>query len=97
MPVKRKARKTRKSAAAQPAARRTLSKKLKPAPEITPEEVVSYEVAAARQQRSEQAWLKMTSVAVDGEEDRWVAVEEHLLAKPHESEHSQRRWKHFSK
>lgn len=94
MPVKRKSRKTRKLAAARAAPRRKI---LKPAAaEISPEEVVTLEQDAQSAKRSEQAWLTMSAASPD-DDDKWSNVEEHLIAKPHESEHSARRWKHFSK
>ena len=66
-----------------------------PKEKISPDEVVFLENQAASQLKSERSWLSMT--APPEEEDRWGAVEDHLLAKPHESAHNLRRWKYFSK
>ncbi len=93
MPGKSKTRRTRKVAAVRAVAGRKLS--TKKAVEMTAEEVASLELVAARHAHSEEAWQKMTALPAD--EDRWSAVEEHLLAKPHEHDHSLRRWKYFSK
>jgi hypothetical protein len=89
--------KTKRARTAKPAARRKLSKKLKPAVVITLEEVVSFEQSAAAQKRSEAVWLNMTAPAHAPEDDHWNGVEEHLLAKGAQEEASQRRWKYFAK
>lgn len=49
------------------------------------------------QERSERAWREMTSPEPSSAEDVWNAVEDHLIAKPHESHHRDRRWKYFGK
>lgn len=45
---------------------------------------------------SEKVWLKMTDAAPD-EADRWSNVEEDLVDKTQQHDHSERRWKYFSK
>lgn len=91
--LKRKTRKNRKPAT--PAASRKKIK-TKTAGKMSPKEVVALERAAARHQDSERAWLNMTAAAPE-EEDRWSRVEENLLAKTQERNHSERRWKYFAK
>lgn len=89
--------KTKRARIAKPAARRKPSKKLKPAVEITREEVVSFEQSAASHKRSETVWLNMTAPAHAAEEDHWSGVEEHLLNKGMQEQASERRWKYFAK
>ncbi len=89
--------KTKRARAAKPIARRKAVKKIKLAPEITTAEVVSLEVDAARQRRSEQTWLSMTVAPQSKDEDHWTGVEEHLLSKGLQEQDSERRWKYFSK
>ena len=89
--------KTKIARAAKPAARRKTSRKLKPALEISPEEVATLELEAASQKRSEAAWLNMTSPAHGPEDDHWHGVEEHLLAKGAQDQAAERRWKYFAK
>ena len=84
-----KKRVVRKKAAA-PAVRRTAKKKAA-ANHISPDEVVILEHQAAQSHKSEQSWLNMTA-APDGD-DRWGAVEEHLLAKSQDD----KTWKYASK
>lgn len=88
---KRAVRKTAPSTAA-----RRKAVKLKPSPEISPQDVASFEIEAARHQRSESAWQSLANPA-PGEDDRWTAVEEHLLARSQGKDHSMRRWKYFAK
>lgn len=78
-----------------PAPKRTRRVKSANGVEITPEEVASLEHQASLHQQAERAWLKLTEVPE--EDDRWNAVEDHLLDKTLRDEHSERSWKYFSK
>lgn len=62
---------------------------------MTPEEVEELESQVDSHRKTENAWFQMTEAAP--EEDPYGDVEEHLLNKPHESQHAARRWKYFSK
>lgn len=89
--------KIKRARAAKTAPRRKVSKKLKPAAEITSAEVVALEVEVASSNRSERAWLSMTAAPQSKEDDHWNGVEEHLLNKGMQEQDSERRWKYFSK
>lgn len=89
MPVKR----SKKTKAVRDGSAERASRK-KPA-EMTPEEVVTLELQAARHQQAERAWLRLTQLPE--EDERWVRVEENLLDQPRQQEHAERRWKYFSK
>lgn len=92
MPTRLKKRTVKKAAAATP---RKAAKK--PLPHhLSADEVAALESQAAAHRLSEESWLSMISPGKD-DGDRWNKVEEHLLAKPHESVHNLRRWKYFSK
>mgnify|MGYP001604055395 CR=1 FL=1 len=69
--------------------------KLRPSEHISPAEVGVLELQAAQQAKSESSWLSMTTPPPG--EDRWSAVEENLLTKEREHDHSERRWKYFAK
>ncbi|MBI4377084.1 MAG: hypothetical protein HY549_11620 [Elusimicrobia bacterium] len=58
--------------------------------------MLELENEAAAQRRSEKAWLYMTQAAPD-DNDRWIRVEDQLAAKWSGRNHSERRWKYFSK
>jgi len=89
MPVKRakKAKAVRNGSAER-------APKKKPA-EMSPEEVVTLELQAARHQQAERAWMRLTQLPE--EDDRWMRVEENLLDQNRRAEHAERRWKYFSK
>lgn len=94
MPVKKlKAKAVRKSAVHRAEKISRKAKVLKP--EFTPEEVVQVEQQLALHNASERAWQRLTA-APEGE-DRWSAVEEHLVYKAQAHDHAERRWKHFAK
>ncbi|MEK7858461.1 MAG: hypothetical protein AAB320_04890 [Elusimicrobiota bacterium] len=94
MATQLKKRVVRKKAAA-PAVRRTAKKKIAAKKlatnHISPDEVVVLENQAAQSHKSEQSWLRMTA-APDGD-DRWVAVEEKIVAKSQDD----KTWKYASK
>lgn len=69
--------------------------KLNPSEHFSKDEVIVLEQEAAQQNKSENSWLRMT--APPPGEDRWSAVEEHLLTREQEHDHSERRWKYFAK
>ena len=94
MANKLKRRAVRKATPASPV-RRTLERKLPG--HISPDEVISLEHQAAQHQKSELSWLSMTAAPPADENDRWSAVEEHLLSRSREQDHSARRWKYFAK
>ncbi len=92
MPTRAKKRTVRKAAIPIP---RKAAKK--PLPHhLSVDEVAALESQAAAHRRSEESWLSMITPGQDDGE-RWNKVEEHLIAKPHESAHNMRRWKYFSK
>ncbi len=86
-------RKTKRTAAPAPARRKTT--RAKKTPDMTPEEVTELELQSVRQKRAENSWLNMTQT--QPEADPWGEVEEHLLSKDNGRDHSDRRWKYFSK
>lgn len=63
-------------------------------PELTPEEVATFEQQLTLHRQAEAAWQKLTAPP---EEDGWSDVEEGLLHKSESRGHSERRWKYFSK
>ena len=94
MPVKRLKAKTAAAKTARPAvkaARKANASK----PEFSVEEVHDLEQQLLRHQQSEAAWQRLA--APPEGEDRWAAVEEHLLHKDQAHDHAERRWKYFSK
>lgn len=97
MAIRVRSRVVRKAKSALSRPRRTLKtkSKLSPLEHFSPDEVGVLERDAARQAKSESSWLSMTTPPPG--EDRWSAVEEHLLAKEQEHDHSERRWKYFAK
>ena len=78
------------------ASTKKISKKINSAADISPNEVAALENAASLQKNSERAWLSMTSASAD-DSDGWSVVEEHLLDRNQQKNHSERRWKYFSK
>lgn len=85
---------SRKAAKAPARRKAALRRPLRAAkPELSAAEVEHFEDLEKRYRESEQAWLRMTAPP-DGE-DRWSAVEEHLLER--KADDAERRWKYFSK
>lgn len=91
-----KPRKVKAASHAAPA-RKTQAKRkaLKPSPEISGEEVATLAAQLERHEQSEKAWQRLATP--EEGEDRWSAVEEHLLNKTQQSHHAERRWKYFAK
>ena len=73
-----------------------ISKKTNSSAAISPNEVAALESAASLQKNSERTWLNMTSASAD-DSDGWSVIEEHLLDRNQKKNHSERRWKYFSK
>ncbi|HVE11865.1 MAG TPA: hypothetical protein VNI01_00605 [Elusimicrobiota bacterium] len=85
-----------KKSAAKTASKAAPRRKAAAEPEGLPTEIVSFLFdQLSSEERSEKAWSSMFSSA--NEEDRWDGVQEHMLDKPHESNHKLRRWKFFGK
>lgn len=61
----------------------------------TAEEVDLLQKSAESHKHAEQAWQKLADAGDD--DDRWSAVEEHLLTRDLQQESAERRWKFFSK
>lgn len=91
-----KPRKTKAAAARRAPARKTATKTKTPKAEFSREEVEVLADQLERHQASERAWQRLAGLDETGE-DRWSAVEEHLLSKDQQSQHAERRWKYFAK
>ena len=110
MSQKKTRRKTavKKSKAARPTSRKKASPKAKRATSkkttirlaakapanLNPKEVETLLTQLQSEERSEKAWLEMTSPKAGEEEDRWNEVEEDLVAG---SQQGAKRWKYFAK
>lgn len=78
-------------------ARKTDSKRksLKLAPEFSKDEVETLAAQLERHEASEKAWQRLAGL--EEGDDKWSAVEEHLLARDQQAQHAERRWKYFAK
>lgn len=85
-------RKPRKARA--PKIPRKAAVRRKARPELSAADVAQFAPVAENHRQSEHAWLQLR--VPPGEEDRWGAVEDHLLAKGERGD-SERRWKYFGK
>ena len=96
---KSKAARARTRKKTSPKAKRAPSKKttIRLAPKapanINPKEVEALLTQLQSEERSEKAWLEMTSPKAGEEDDRWSEVEENLVA----GAQGAKRWKHFAK
>lgn len=91
-PVKKTKTTRRKTAVKQAANRRNGPEKL------SPKEVDALLNQLQSEERSEKAWLEMSSVKPGDDDDRWSAVEEGLVTGgPGAKRQSVKLWKHFAK
>ena len=87
--------KAKKKAALKKAAprKRPLRAARKAPEKLNPKEVETLLTQLQSEERSEKAWLEMTSPKPGEEEDRWGQIEENLVA----GAQSAKRWKYFAK
>jgi len=85
--------KKRASQKSAPSKKTTIRLSPKVPPNLNPKEVETLLTQLQSEERSEKAWLEMTSPKAGEEEDRWNEVEEHIVA----GSQGAKRWKYFAK